>query len=146
MELCGWVVQWAQHASAPRRARLLELLPSVAFEKHAGNINPNSKPSPNPSSASAGDDLCPPSLASAKTPRGSVASAERWELVRREPPMATLATDKEHTTHPYSVATETIEVHRIPGAEALEARAGETRTSSLPPAPNSNAPAAGEPE
>ena len=34
--------------------------------------------------------------------------------------MAQLITSKEHTMHPYPSSAETLEVHRIPGAEALE--------------------------
>ena len=92
MDVCAWVVTWARNASEPKRAELLSLLPRVAFEKSAGA-----------SGASA-----------------SAAGREKWELVRREPPMAQLVTDKSHSTHPYASAAETLEVHRIPGAEAIE--------------------------
>ena len=97
MDVCAWVVAWARHASEIRRGELLSLLPRVAFEKSAG-------------ASQSGD----------ATTGSDVASNERWELVRREPPMAQLVTNKAHTSHPYASAAETQEVHRIAGADALE--------------------------
>ena len=93
MGICSWVVDWAQHASVARRAELLTLLPLVAFNKLTGATDGGKHAS---------------------------TSAERWELVRREPPMVELVTRKEHTTHPYPSSAATLEVHRIPGADVLE--------------------------
>lgn len=133
VEVCSWVVDWASNASETARADLLTLLPRVAFEKHTGGSQGGEEM---PMAAGGGDVRRRSSTKltaassrhlsregrSSREARISreVSRGEKWELVRSEPPMAQLTTRKEHTTHPYASAAETLEVHRIDGAEAIE--------------------------
>ena len=97
--LNGWVVRWAGKVAPSRRDALLTLLPEVAFKKK-------------------------PVVTSKREWMGVEGGALlSWKAVPCAPPMAELTTNTSaHTTHPYKNAIETLEVHRIRGAESLELR------------------------